>query len=192
MEDVSEVSSGSAGTIKKLFPRTITNPGDKYIGDIVEYNRKEIREKVITEVIFRFGVESGVVTNNNTPTNTSLSNGIETYTTASPLKDLEGYYYTPFKTIDVRKFSTVIETAEPDDIIEGIPGDYETYSDGSRAWRDLLTDGFIEEGNNGVDWPFLNGKHYLYMNSNIYIRRQNPYNLIDQSDIISVNPKNAC
>jgi hypothetical protein len=192
LEVVSEVSPTSAGTIKKLFPRTITNPGNKYIGDIVEYNRKEIKEKVITEVVFRFGVESGVVTNNNIPTNTSLSDGIETYTTASPLRDLEGYYYNPFKTIDVRKFSTVIETAEPDDIIEGIPGDYETYSDGSRAWRDLLTDGFIEEGNNGVDWPFLNGRHYIYMNSVIYVRRQNPYDLIDQSDIISVNPKNIC
>jgi hypothetical protein len=191
LEEVSKVTAGSAGSIEKLYPRTLTNYGSKYIGDIVEYNRKEIKEKVITEVIFRFGVKTGVLTNNNIPTNLSLRDGTQTYT-YSGMEDLEGYYYTPFRTIDVRKYSVNIEKAEPEDIIEGIPADYELYSDGSRAWRDLLTDGFIEEGTNGVDWPFLNGKHYLYMNSCVYVRRQNPYILLDQSDIISVNPKNAC
>lgn len=183
---------GGVGTIEKNIPKTFTQVGSKYIGDIVEYNRKEIKEKIISEVIFRFGVESGVLTNNNIPPNPNLIDGIETETTIGPLKDLEGYYYKPFKTLDIKKFSNYIEKAEPKDTIDGIPANYELYPNGSRAWRDLLTNGFIEEGTNGIDWPFLNGRHYVYINNYIYIRRQNPFVVIDQSDIITVNPKNAC
>jgi hypothetical protein len=192
IEVVSYNNTSGAGTIVKNTPKTLTQSGSKYIGDIVEYNRKEIKEKVISEVIFRFGLESGVLTNNNIPENPQLVNGTETETTGGPLKDLEGYYYNPFKTLDIKKFSNTIERADPEDVIDGIPADYEQYPNGSKAWRDLLTNGFIEEGTNGVDWPFLSGRHYVYMNNCIYIRRQNPYVVIDQSDIITVNPKNAC
>lgn len=192
IETVSVNNPNGVGTIIKNTPKTLTQEGSKYFGDIVEYNRKEVKEKIITETIFRFGLESGVLTNNNIPTNLALLNGIKTETTISPLKDLEGYYYKPFKAIDIKKFSNIIEKADPEDIIDGIPGDYESYPDGSKGWRDLLTNGFIEEGTNGVDWPFLNGRHYLYINNHIYIRRQNPYVVIDQSDIITANPKNAC
>jgi hypothetical protein len=196
IETVSVNNTSGTGSIVKNTPKTLTQVGSKYIGDIVEYNRKEVKEKIITEVIFRFGLENGILTNNNIPTDPILTSGGETETSGPvngiPLKDLEGYYYKPFKTMEIRKFSNFIEKADPEDVIEGIPSDYELYPDGSRGWRDLLTNGFIEEGTNGVDWPFLNGRHYLYMNNYIYIRRQNPYVVIDQSGIISVNPKNVC
>ena len=63
-----------------------------------------------------------------------------------------------------------------------IPDNYETYPDGSIAWRDLLTIGYFEEGVNGVDYPFVNGAHYFYFNHNLYIRRQTPPILINQDD----------
>jgi hypothetical protein len=203
IETVSVNNTGGAGTI-------IKNQGDKYIGDIVEYNRKEVKEKVITGVIFRFGLEDGVLINNNTPLDSILVNGGSTETTSAinvsgtlpsagnsssiltPLKDLEGYYYKSFKSLDIKKFSNFIEKADPEDTIEGIPADYELYPNGSKGWRDLLSDGFIEEGTNGVNWPFLNGSHYVYMNNYLYIRRQNPYTVIDQSEITTVNPKDNC
>ena len=167
IEVVSEKRSGGVGSISKSTPKTIGSEGSKYFGDIVEYNRLEISERVITEVIFRFGVETD--------------------------KNGEGYYYNPFKTIDIRKFSTQIEGAEPDELVDGIPGDYEEYPDGSIAWRDLLTPGFIEEGENGVDWPFMNGRHYIYMNNYTYVRRQDPKtSIIDQSGLITINPNINC
>jgi len=192
IETVSVNKPNGTGSIVKNTPKTITQEGSKYMGDIVEYNRKEIKEKIITDVIFRFGLESGVLTNNNIPENPTLLNGVETETTIGPLKDLEGYYYKPFRSIDVKKFSKMIERADPEDVIDGIPNDYEEYPNGSKGWRDLLTNGFIEEGDNGVDWPFVNGRHYIHINHYTYIRRQNPYVVLDQSDIITVNPKNAC
>jgi hypothetical protein len=199
IEIVSVNNPGGAGTIVKNTPKTVNGTGSKYIGDIIEYNRKEVKEKTITEVIFRFGLEGGdgtPITNNNIPTNPNLINGVETYTDGAidgiPLKNLEGYYYNPFKALDIKKFSNFIEKANPEDVIDGIPADYELYPDGSKAWRDLLTNGFIEEGTNGVNWPFLNGSHYVYMNNYLYIRRQNPYTVIDQSEITTVNPKDNC
>jgi len=54
----------------------------------------------------------------------------------------------------------------------GIP-DYAYYSNLSNSfrWRDLYTYGFIDTSNIGVDYPFLNGKHYPYSN---YIFRLYP------------------
>ena len=54
----------------------------------------------------------------------------------------------------------------------GIPGDAEKRPNGDIIWRDVLTPGFIEEGNNGVDYPFLNGSNYVYTNKHIFVRRQ--------------------
>ena len=74
--------------------------------------------------------------------------------------------------------------ADPDELVDGVPSDYEEYPDGSLAWRDLLTPGYIEEGVNGVDWPFVNGRHHLYMNNITYIRRQNPYVVYHRPELI--------
>jgi hypothetical protein len=196
LELVSKNVNGGVGTIEKGLRRTLTTVGSKYIGDISEYNRKEVKERVITDVIFRFGIRSGIINNNNTlvagtiSENPDLIDGTETETTAN--SNLEGYYYKPFKKVEVRKFSNYIENADPEDNVVGIPADFELYSDGSMAWRDLLQDGFIEESTNGVDWPFLNGRHHIYLNHCVYVRRQSPYVVIDQSGIITINPKNAC
>ena len=45
---------------------------------------------------------------------------------------------------------------------------------GDEIWRDVLEPGYIEDGNNGVDYPFLNGANYIYTNKHIFIRRQRP------------------
>ena len=126
----------------------IAVPGSKYIGDFIEFNSKELSERKSSEVIHRFGVSSN-------------PNG-------------EGYYYKPFTKLDVRVYSEVIETAEPNEIVIDIPNNYVKYADGSIAWKDLLTIGYFENGTNGVEYPFLNGAHYYYINNNLYVRRQNP------------------
>jgi hypothetical protein len=191
LELVSLRRTNGIGTVEKRNPKTLSSNGSKYIGDVIEYNRSEIKEKVITETIFRFGIQTGVINNNNIPDNTSfLSGGSNTVTEAKP--NSEGYYYNPFKTLEIKKYSNYIETAGVNDNIDGVPSNYETYSDGSFAWRDLLTDGYIEEGNNGVDWPFMNGRHYVHVNQYLYIRRQAPYKVIDQSGIITVDPNLDC
>lgn len=164
IELISQYNPAGIGSVEKSIPRTesvnfngevVPTPGSKYVGDFVDYNSAELLERTVSEIIHRFGVNTN-------------ANG-------------EGYYYKPFKKLELRKYSLNIETAGPNEIIIDIPGNYETYADGSIAWRDLLTEGYFEEGYNGVDYPFLNTAHYIYFNYNLYVRRQLPTDLIDQS-----------
>ena len=163
LEIISRYTPSNIGTIEKFSARTETidingdiQPisGSKYIGDFIEYNSREIEERTVAEIIHRFGVT------------TDLTG--------------EGYYHKPFKKLQLRKYSTVIETSPSGQTIIDIPENYVTYADASIAWKDLLTIGYFEEGVNGVDYPFVNGAHYFYFNHNLYIRRQRPPNLINQ------------
>lgn len=166
IENISIVNPNGIGSVEKKTPRInsldqngdlLTHSGDKYVGEFVEFNRYDIIERPVAEVINRFA--------NNTNS------------------DGEGYYYKPFKLLQIRKFSTEIETADTYDSVVDVPSNYVEYPDGSIAWRDMLTIGYLENGDNGVDYPFNNGAHYIYFNHNLYVRRQIPVNLIDGGDI---------
>jgi hypothetical protein len=73
-----------------------------------------------------------------------------------------GYYYRPHKPIVVRGFSDYIEEGDAN-LIVGIPS-YSFYSNLSNSfrWRDLYPFGFIDDLGIGVDFPFINGKHYPF------------------------------
>ena len=47
--------------------------------------------------------------------------------------------------------------------------------DGTYLWRDLLDIGFNESNTTPLDYPFLNGCHYMYDNYCFYVRRQDPF-----------------
>lgn len=166
IENISINNPFGIGSIEKFSARTETidvngdikaTEGSKYIGDFVDYNCLNIREITVSEIIHRFGLQISANT--------------------------EGYYYKPFKKLDLRKYSVNIETADSDETIIDVPENYVTYPDGSIAWRDLLSIGYFEEGINGVDYPFLNTAHYFYFNHNLFVRRQDPKSatLIDQN-----------
>ena len=170
LEFISIYNPASIGSIEKLSGRTeyidsngeiVAIPGSKYIGDFIDFNSKELLERKVSEVIHRFGVSSN-------------PNG-------------EGYYYKPFKQLEIRKYSNVIESAGPNEIMIDIPTNYVTYTDGSIAWRDLLTIGYFQENTNGVEYPFLNGAHYFYFNHNLYLRRQKPVPTISGNKYINPN-----
>lgn len=136
------------------------NKGDIIYGDFVEYNEAFLSEKTLAKVINRFGVSQV----DSTATN---------YTTDGP-----GYYYYQHNKIQLRKFSTVIETV--DNRSDEIYPDYAQINyDGTVSWRDVLEIGYFEDGINGVDYPFMNGCHYLFDNYTIYIRSQLPTNYVD-------------
>lgn len=167
LENISINNPLGIGSIEKFSARTETIDingdvqafsGSKYVGDFIDYNSKNIEELTIAEIIHRF----------------------------APQTSTEGYYYKPFKKLDIRKYSNIIETSPSGQTIVDIPGNFVTYADYSIAWRDLLTIGYFEEGINGVDYPFVNGSHYFYFNHNLYIRRQTPPILINQDDARTV------
>jgi hypothetical protein len=75
-----------------------------------------------------------------------------------------GYYYKPHSKMKIREFSDYIETGSINNMVD-VP-DYAYFSTtyNSFIWRDIYTYGFKDTNKNGVDYPFLNGKHYPYEN----------------------------
>jgi hypothetical protein len=142
-----------------LTSGTISKPlvGDSYFGDFAEYNSFNLEEKILSNVINRFSVPR--VDPNDV---TIYDGGVG-----------EGYYYKQHNEIRIKEFSKSIETTknEPNELF---PSWAQINNDGTVSWRDLLSIGFFEEGTLGVDYPFVNGCHYLYDNYSIYIRRQKP------------------
>ena len=73
-----------------------------------------------------------------------------------------------------RDFYAKIETAQNKQN-ETFPEYAQINNDGTISWRDLLEIGLFEPtefGRRGVDYPFVNTRHYLFGEYPIYIRRQ--------------------
>jgi hypothetical protein len=151
---------------------TINPSGDEFYGDLVEYNIAEVKETVLAHVSHRFNTVSreigGTLTYNNVVGSTSPST-----TTVSLGPRQEGYMYQAHHLIKIRQFSSYIETG--DQFTEGIPDYAINLGDGRYLWRDLLDIGFNESDTKSLDYPFLNGCHYMYDNYCFTLRRQDPF-----------------
>jgi len=121
--------------------------GDVVDGGIYEWNDYEQKERMISDISHKF--------------------------TFSPVFDIGcgnqcfnklGYYYQPHNKMKLRDYSDYIETGSVNNIAD-VP-DYSYFSTTYNAliWRDLYSYGFKDNSGNGVDHPFLNGKHYPYGN----------------------------
>jgi hypothetical protein len=122
--------------------------GDIIDGDFCEFNSYNQVERVISNILHKF-------------TFNSLRFNLTGNTTSNNPNQL-GYYYRPHKPIVVRGFSDYIEEGDAN-LIVGIPS-YSFYSNLSNSfrWRDLYPFGFIDDLGIGVDFPFINGKHYPF------------------------------
>lgn len=144
------------------------NVGDVIDGSYCEWNDYEQNERVISEINHK-------ITFNGT---------FFEVPSDSPSTNPLGYYYRPHSALTIRVFSDYIEEAPRDGVL-GVP-DYAYYSDLSNSfrWRDIYTYGFIDTSDIGVDYPFLNGKHYPYAN---YIFRVYPegINLQNINEIVT-------
>ena len=128
-------------------------PGDLIDGDYCEWNDYEQTERVIS----RYNQK---ITFN------------QTYfwlNTDAPQSNQFGYYYNPHDPIVIRRYSSYIEEGDPLKVVN-IP-DYAFYSNLSNSfrWRDIYPYGFVDNDGVGVDYPFINGKHYPFVNTNFRI-----------------------
>jgi hypothetical protein len=85
----------------------------------------------------------------------------------------EGNFYKPHYKIEIREFSNYIEQGDSSTI--GIPDYAEDLGDGRFIWRDLLDIGFSDTRDKPLDYPFLNGTHYIHQNYCVALRRQDPF-----------------
>lgn len=146
-----------------------------FYGDLVEYNMNEIKETVLVPVSHRFNT-----LNRETTANFTYVNGVTTSIPITPIQvnvDLgprqEGYYYQAHHLMTIREFSNYIE--EGDKYTVGIPDYAINLGDDRYLWRDLIEIGFNESNTAPLDYPFLNGSHYMYQNYVLNVKRQDPF-----------------
>jgi hypothetical protein len=119
-------------------------------GDLCEWNDFEQKERTVSTLYHKFVFNSVLF-------DTRVSD-------TEPNINMFGYYYQPHHKLNIRVFSDYIEEGENDNLT--IVPDYSYFSTNKNSfiWRDIYTYGFIDQDGNGVDYPFLNGKHYPYRN----------------------------
>jgi hypothetical protein len=122
--------------------------GDTIDGNYCEWNDYEQKERVISEMYHKFTFNSDVF-------DIGCGNSCD---------NQFGYYYKPNRSMRIRGFSDYIETGSISNIADVPDYSYFSTTYNSFIWRDLYTYGFKDGSGNGVDYPFLNGKHYPYEN----------------------------
>lgn len=142
-----------------------------FYGDVVEYNKNEVKETILAEVSHRFNTNSRETTS---PINYVSTIGVPPITTSINLGPRqEGYFYKAHHLIKIRELSDYVE--QGDIHTGGIPDYAVNLGDGRFLWRDFLDIGFNESNQVTLDYPFLNGCHYMYDNYCFHVRRQDPF-----------------
>ena len=142
----------------------------EFYGDIVEYNRFELKEKVLSEVLHRFNTvdrEQSFINQPNSDGRIELANG--------PRR--EGYLYKPHHLIKIRNFSLYIEQGDIN--TANIPDYAEDLGDGRWLWRDLLDIGSFDGAGERLNYPFTNGNHYIHKQIFLSTTRQDPFGVYD-------------
>jgi hypothetical protein len=122
--------------------------GDVVDGGIYEWNDYEQKERLISDISHKFTFNNNVF---------DIGCGIQCFNQL-------GYYYQPHNKMTIRSFSDYIEIGSITNIADVPDYSYFSTTYNSFIWRDLYTYGFKDGSGNGVDYPFLNGKHYPYSN----------------------------
>lgn len=174
--DVRQLRDGPTGLVNyndSPVPLTanVTINDNYFYGDIVEYNDYELIEHVLGVVGHRFNTENRI--SNGVTIGCGFSSSAKCI--AGPRH--EGYFYYPHHKIKIRDFSTYIEQGTANTI--GIPDYALDLGDGRWLWRDLLDIGVNDGQEETLNYPFLNGAHYMYQNFCFPVRRQDPYGQYD-------------
>jgi hypothetical protein len=136
-------------------------------GAFIEYNKHELKERVISESFHKISNPTEVF-DHNQDVNVSEFSG-------STSNNKMGLYYQPHYRIKLRQLSNYIETSNTNNI-EDLPENAEYFNDKSLwKWRDLYDHGYIDEDGNGTDFPFVNGQHYVKSDINFYFRNERYY-----------------
>lgn len=141
-------------------------------GAFVEYNRKEMKERIISEAFHKFShiknTSNGVRLFDHQQDQGSFYSGATTGNTV-------GYYYQPYHRVKLRQLSPYIETSKTNDIINLPENVIFDNDDKLWKWRDLYDHGFIDTDGNGTNFPFINNTHYVVNDINFYLRNEKSY-----------------
>lgn len=132
-----------------------------FYGDVVEYNLFECKEIVLGDVYHRFNT-------------VNRENGGSVG--GEPLgKRYEGYMYKPHHKIQIREYSNYVEQGNFNTLDRPVYSNYNAVGDGRYLWRDLLDIGLNDTQETYLDYPFLNGCHYINTSVTLPLLRQDPF-----------------
>jgi hypothetical protein len=144
--------------------------GSTLVGAFVEYNPKEMKERIISETYHKFYNPIHIFNYNQTGSTIPI-NSITNFSGAS-IDNPVGLIYQPHYRVKLRELSPYTETATTNDIFN-LPENC-TYDATEKVWRwrDLYDHGYIDSEGNGTNFPFVNNTHYVNTLINFYLRNE--------------------
>jgi hypothetical protein len=146
-------------------------------GAFVEYNRDEIKERIISETFHKFShikkTSDGRNLFNHNQDEPTFYSGATTGNTA-------GYYYQPHYRVKLRELSPYVENSkldasQPNTLINLPENAFYDQKEKLWKWRDVYDHGFLDQDGNGTNFPFMNNTHYVVKNINFYLRNEKSY-----------------
>jgi hypothetical protein len=149
---------------------TTLNTGSTLTGAFVEYNPKEMNERIISESYHKFTNRFDIFNHNQTSSTIPIDS--ETNFSGASINNPVGLIYQPHYRVKLRQLSPYIENATTNDILN-LPENciYDTTTNQWR-WRDLYDHGYIDSDGNGTNFPFVNNTHYVNTLINFYLRNE--------------------
>jgi hypothetical protein len=170
-------SYGSTDYTGSLYFENIDESDNIFDGDIVEYNENELLERRLELLYHRI--------------NTTYRENLNQIDSSKENKK-EGYIYSPFNLIKIKEFMNYINPVvdlqsvidkynitNPIEILDlkksfQIPDYSVEIAPNVFKWRDIMDIGEFDSTGNGVDYPFEDGAHYIYLDKRFYFQRQDP------------------
>jgi hypothetical protein len=168
--DTSEESEFTKGTFTRgditFISGNTLSTGDIINGAFVEYNRKEMKERIISESYHK-------ITNPTDIFNFGQTNPL--YYSGASITNPIGLYYQTHNRVKLRELSPYMEMAKTNDIFN-LPENtiYDKDEDVWR-WRDLYDHGYVDPDGYGTNFPFANNIHYVKTDINFYLRNETQY-----------------
>ena len=132
-------------------------------GAFVEYNKKELKERIICESFQKF---------TNPPTIFDYGQDDSTIFSGSSATNMFGLYYQPHHRVKLRELSPYTESAKTKDIFNLPENAKYDSAEGVWRWRDLYDHGYVDIDGYGTKFPFTNGIHYVKNDINFYLRNE--------------------
>lgn len=157
------------------FDTNVNIDDTTFYGDLVEFSPYEYKETILSEVMHRFNTidrENNVkidIDDNAERDENKKKKTIEG-------NRCEGYIYKPHHRIVLREYSNYVE--QGDDSILNMPDYKFTIAPNMYYWRDLTPFG-SSSTEKSLDYPFVNGCHYIYNNIMFPVKRQDPFGVFD-------------